>query len=414
MNVYRIYKNRINENKIKYRFMKPDNSNLTYAEFLNLLTSRDNDFLRMFRGELNRASSELIEPDIASYLWECVPVSRATINKPFEFVVVNSPELKRKKQNLSPFQEHFNRSGGSDVVSFTSLSGDAVLVSPVPVIGYQYSCDDRDNEMRNYKDMEGFNNDAPQCQFNSLWQKIGEEMKRSLNNSGGATRWLNTHGLVVNYFHVRIDSRPKYYEHQEYLREDASQNRHEQPQISNVKLVALKEQAISEITNELAKSPEFSILKLEPEYRQWKSEIEKKTSEEAIEGYKNGVLFNIGEIREVQTEKPIKDYSFQDNYDGWTREQFIVEINRLKAENERLKNDKTITNTERQNLLQQNQWKLDKLEKNISTVASADNSNSKNNNFPTGWVVSGGILAIVGLTTFLIIKKSKKGRIKKA
>src|SRR5687767_2026235 len=168
MNTYKIYKNRINNNKIRYRFMKSDNSNLTYAEFLNLLTSRDNDFLRMFRNELNKASAELIEPNIASYLWECVPVSSATINKPFEFVMINSPELKKKKQNFSSFQKHFNKSGGNDVVSFTSLSGDAVLVSPVPVIGYQYGCDDRDNEVRNYKDMEGFNNDAPTCQFNSL------------------------------------------------------------------------------------------------------------------------------------------------------------------------------------------------------------------------------------------------------
>jgi hypothetical protein len=79
-------------------------------------------------------------------------------------VVVNSPELKRKQQNYSPFQQYFNRSGGSDVVSFTSLSGDAVLVSPVPVLGYQYGCDVRDNDVRDYKDMAGFNDTAPQCQ----------------------------------------------------------------------------------------------------------------------------------------------------------------------------------------------------------------------------------------------------------
>jgi len=83
-------------------------------------------------------------------------------------VAVNSPELKRKKQNPSPFQEHFNRGGGSDVVSFTSLSRDAVLVSPVPIIGHQYDCDYSDNEIRNYKDIAGFSTDAPQCQWNSL------------------------------------------------------------------------------------------------------------------------------------------------------------------------------------------------------------------------------------------------------
>jgi hypothetical protein len=91
-------------------------------------------------------------------------VSSSTINKPFEFVVVNSPELKRKQQDYSSFQQHFNRSYGNDVVSFRSLSGDAVLVSPVPIVGYQYGCGGSDNEIRDYKDMTGFNNDAPQCQ----------------------------------------------------------------------------------------------------------------------------------------------------------------------------------------------------------------------------------------------------------
>jgi len=307
--MYTIYKNRINQNKIRYRFMKPDNSNLTYAEFLNLLTSRDNDFLRMFRQELNRASSEVIEPDIASYLWECVPVSRATINKPFEFVVINSPELKRKQQDYSPFQGHFDRNWGGDVVSFNSLSGDARLVSPVPIRGYQYDCGGRDDEMRDYKDIAGFNNDAPQCQFNSLWQKVGEEMKRSLNG-GGSTRWLNTHGLAVNYFHVRIDSEPKYYKHEEYLKEDTSQNIHERPQTPNVNLPALKERTISKINSEFAKSPEVSAFELDKEFHQWKSEIERMTLKEAVEGYGKQVLVAIREKRETkliaQTEYPFR------------------------------------------------------------------------------------------------------------
>jgi hypothetical protein len=48
--------------------MKPDNSNLTYAEFLNLLTSRDNDFLKTFRDELTIIKAELAESDLVSYL----------------------------------------------------------------------------------------------------------------------------------------------------------------------------------------------------------------------------------------------------------------------------------------------------------------------------------------------------------
>ena len=48
-------------------------------------------------------------------------------------------------------------------------------------------------------------------------------MEENLTNAGGATRWLSTSGLGISYLHVRIDKRPKYYSHQEYLTETQQQ-----------------------------------------------------------------------------------------------------------------------------------------------------------------------------------------------
>ncbi len=50
-----------------------------------------------------------------------------------------------------------------------------------------------------------------------------------------------------------------------------------------------------------------------------------------------------------------KDSNSNINYQTWTKEQLITEINRLKSENEQLKNDRTLTASERQERLQQNQ-----------------------------------------------------------
>jgi hypothetical protein len=44
-------------------------------------------------------------------------------------------------------------------------------------------------------------------------------MEENLISANGATRWLSTSGLGISYLHVRIDKRPKYYSHQEYLTE---------------------------------------------------------------------------------------------------------------------------------------------------------------------------------------------------
>ena len=66
--MYTIIKNKINDNKVKYQFTKKqDNSKLTYAEFINLLRNRDNEFLKEFRQMLIRASADLDVREIAHF-----------------------------------------------------------------------------------------------------------------------------------------------------------------------------------------------------------------------------------------------------------------------------------------------------------------------------------------------------------
>ncbi|CAG8670195.1 3751_t:CDS:2, partial [Ambispora gerdemannii] len=86
-------------------------------------------------------------------------------------------------------------------------------------------------------------------------------------------------------------------------------------------------------------------------------------------------------------------------------EQLITEINRLKAENEQLKNNQTLTSSEKQERLQQNQQKLEQIASYISVDSKPNNSN---NNFLTGLVVGGTVLAIVGLISVLVIMNLKK------
>lgn len=212
--MYGVIKNRINSNIIKYQFTKPNGGKLTYTEFVQLLSSKNKDFIREFDRQLSQAPAELsLQP--AAYFWECVPISSETVNREFEFVVVGSPTLDNITCDYSSFREHFNQSSNNNVVSFASLSGDTLVV-PMPVRGHQYSCSEYDNEMRDYKNLREFNSNASLEQKENFWQKVGEKMAESLNNSGGSPRWLSTSGLGVSYLHVRIDSRPKYYSFDEY------------------------------------------------------------------------------------------------------------------------------------------------------------------------------------------------------
>ena len=99
------------------------------------------------------------------------------------------------------------------------------------------------------------------------------------------------------------------------------------------------------------------------------------------------------------------DRLFSINYQTWTKEQLITEINRLKSENEQLKNDQTLTASERQERLQQNQQKLEQIANYVSVDSKPNNSN---NNFPTSLVIGGGVLLTIGLIGLLIVRKKKK------
>jgi len=90
------------------------------------------------------------------------------------------------------------------------------------------------------------------------------------------------------------------------------------------------------------------------------------------------------------------------NYDNWTVEQFIAEINRLKVENEQLKNNQTLTSSEQQERLQQNQQSLSQVQ---SFLSSKDTQ--QNNSF-TPLFIGGTVLVVIGLISILVIKNTKK------
>jgi len=53
-------KTTLTNSTIKYQFIKSDDSKLTYAEFINFLSSKDEEFLKTFCEALNNATSELL------------------------------------------------------------------------------------------------------------------------------------------------------------------------------------------------------------------------------------------------------------------------------------------------------------------------------------------------------------------
>lgn len=138
-----------------------------------------------------------------AFRWETPPVSTATVTRPFEFVVLDSPDLARRP-DPDAFDEHFRGQPGSDVLTFPNIGRDAILVVPRPIA-----------PVLAYGHLAAFTRHAPERQRDAFWQSVGDAMTVRL---GSKPVWLSTAGGGVSWLHVRLDDRPKYYGFAPYRR----------------------------------------------------------------------------------------------------------------------------------------------------------------------------------------------------
>ena len=154
--------------------------------------------------------------------------------------------------------------------------------------------------------------------------------------------------------------------------------------------------------------------KLEGKLSGWNGNLWELDSEEKVKEFKQQLEQAVRDIsqskpkenqeREKDNQSPKRD---NDDYNNWTREQLITEINHLKTEIENLKNDQALTSSERQERIQENKKKLEKLTSYYNPDPRLNNSS---NNFPTGWVIGGTVLVVITSALFLFISKRKIGR----
>jgi hypothetical protein len=141
-------------------------------------------------------NAQLAEAPYSAFRWETPAVTAATVTRPFEFVLLDSPGL-ASTPDPQAFAEHFRGAPKAGVVEFANLGGDAILVVPCPLAAPSA-----------YGHLAAFVREAPETQRHALWQAVAGAMARRL---GTRPVWLSTAGAGVSWLHVRLDDRPKYY-----------------------------------------------------------------------------------------------------------------------------------------------------------------------------------------------------------
>ncbi|MEZ6057638.1 MAG: hypothetical protein R3C01_13135 [Planctomycetaceae bacterium] len=173
----------------RYRLLC-DSVALRFADVLTLWHS-DSTFCNYY-------TALLAESPFDAYRWETPPLTAATVNQPFEFVLLNSPGFCSRKTDRHTYGSYFTTDDTDHgVVSFANLSGDATLVVPSPRA-----------DISAYGHLAAFIRNAPKEQIEAFWRVLSNRVK---SNLGQTPVWLSTAGGGVAWLHVRLDSRPKYY-----------------------------------------------------------------------------------------------------------------------------------------------------------------------------------------------------------
>ena len=167
---------------------------LSFRELFNLLEN-DSDFGRWY-GET------LASCGLAAFFWEHPPLTVATVDDEAEFVLLESSALAGLRAEPEPFESQFSAHPTAAVLTFPNLSGDAQLVVPRPI-----------GPIEAYGHLAVFVRSAPRTQVQSLWKAAAQLLRENLSST---PRWLSTAGLGVSWLHIRLDTRPKYYQFAPY------------------------------------------------------------------------------------------------------------------------------------------------------------------------------------------------------
>ena len=116
--------------------------------------------------------------------------------------------LKNLKTNFNtlrfkekPLEINHKNHKGKDIISSITFSKDSIIVVPTIKKG------------KDFTNLYHFMKNANEKQQQKLWKMVIKETDKMLKKYKNI--WINIHGLSDYYLHIRIDSKPKYYEKSE-------------------------------------------------------------------------------------------------------------------------------------------------------------------------------------------------------
>ena len=124
-----------------------------------------------------------------------------TLDTPYQERFIPDTRLLQLQQDTTSFQKQIKSAvskGKKYATSFTNLGGDAILIIPIP------------RAEKNFTTIKDFMDNASITQQCEFWKYASKIIKQQLKVKKAL--YISTHGLGVPYFHLRLDTKPKYYQ----------------------------------------------------------------------------------------------------------------------------------------------------------------------------------------------------------
>jgi hypothetical protein len=180
--LYKFQKNQISPKHEKYI------SEMTMEEFFNALTCDQdmrNIIIKIFK-----------QSQFTSAYWQFPIYCQQTKNTQIQFDLYYTTPF--RPADPSDFAGQFIGKNMGDIIMFKNKSGDTDLISIVPT---------NDNEYDIYfSDIMNFMKNSHPSFQHALLKKIGVEMLKKTSPC-----YLSTHGKGVDWIHIRLCNKPKYY-----------------------------------------------------------------------------------------------------------------------------------------------------------------------------------------------------------
>jgi hypothetical protein len=122
------------------------------------------------------------------------------LDTPYQEIFIPDSRLLLLEQDNTSFNKQIQsaiQKGNKYAISFTTLGGDAILIIPIP-------------RKKNFTTIKDFIDNASIKHQREFWKYASKIIQQHLKTQKAI--YVSTHGLGVSYFHLRLDTTPKYYQ----------------------------------------------------------------------------------------------------------------------------------------------------------------------------------------------------------